>query len=175
MLRICFPFIEAIRNDQAPPFQKRLPEAGLFVQGFHPGIDMPGSIFFFCPGWYQAPGQKAQPFSGFMPDDGRYLLGREHFRPRLPFTGDHISRKKLPDLFQIDVQGKSATHVSGPCFCVNHQKLQNSALVTDCRKQAIFFARFKTHSGDLAMLPDLLNGFVSISDPSPAGFRWNDF
>jgi hypothetical protein len=57
-----------------------------------------------------------------MPDDGRYLLGKEHFRPQLPFTGDHISRKVLPDLFQRDVQGKSAAHVSGPCFCVNHLK-----------------------------------------------------
>jgi hypothetical protein len=57
-----------------------------------------------------------------MPDDGRHLLGKEHFRLRLPFTGNHISRKNLPDLFQRDVQGKSAAHVSGPCFCVNHLK-----------------------------------------------------
>jgi len=55
-------------------------------------------------------------------DDGRYLVRREHFRTRLRLTGDHINRKVLLDLFQRDVQGKSATHVSGPCFCVNHLK-----------------------------------------------------
>jgi len=74
---------------------------------------MPGSFFLFGPGWYQSPSHEAQAYFGFVHDERRHLLRREHFRPGFQFTGDNINREMLLDLFQCYVQGKSAAH--NPC------------------------------------------------------------
>jgi hypothetical protein len=64
-----------------------------------------------------SPQELVQAHFGFMHDDCRHLLGSEHFRPGLQFTGYNINREMLLDLFQCYVLGESAD-LYGPSFMI---------------------------------------------------------